>query len=346
MTGLRIAVIGLGGMGLRHIAAIGKAGMEVGAVCDVNDQAVERAARESGTEPARYTNWSKCLEKEAGRTDVLAVATNGPSHAEITIAAARAGIPNILCEKPMSTSGQKAREMRDICVESSCRLAVNFPRRFMDRFIRLKSALHAGTIGKIYHVNIVAGAGGLGCIGAHWFDLCSWLLDTRPTWVVGSVDRNPAPNVRGPQFYDPGGRGLIGFDNDMTASVELSGGIGVLPVIQIIGAKGFVEFDQWSEPNGGRMQIFARPRKDWDVINTRFVKPELVDFDPGPAPDIVEATKMCLLDLVGDHREDTVRSGIDATDVVMAFHLSSQRDWGKVDLPLKGEDLLFDIPIT
>jgi predicted dehydrogenase len=343
---LRAAVVGLGGMGRRHLLALRGPTMEAVALCDVAPATFAPAAELCERPPRTYTSWHEMLEREAGQIDMVTIATNGPSHHDIAAAAARAGVRYIMCEKPMATSGHAARDMANVCAAAGARLAVNLWRRFADRFIRLKKLLAGGAIGKIRHVNLSLGAGGLGCIGTHYFDLIAWLADTTPAWVIGEIDHDLAPNVRGPQFFDPGGRGLVGYANGMTACFQLLGDVAITPLMQIVGTDGYADIDGWSPPTGGWIAVFARAQDQRGVPKTRFVQPGRMDFDPGDPPDVVDMTRACLEDLVGAHREDTAAPGIAAVDTVMAFHLSARRNWARIELPLTGEDLSLDVPIT
>ena len=151
---LRAAVIGLGGMGRRQIQAARQAGLRVVAVCDVAEAAFPAAAELCGEAPRTYLRWQELLEQERGQAEVVLIATNGPSHHAITLAAASAGYPYIFCEKPMATSGRAAREMAQACAASGTKLAVNLARRFYDRSIRLKQLLDGGAIGELHHINV------------------------------------------------------------------------------------------------------------------------------------------------------------------------------------------------
>jgi len=345
-AGLRAAVIGLGGMGRRHLAALAQMGASPVAVCDRSEAALAAAQAELRAPAAAYADWRALLAAEAPRLDLVVVATNGPSHHDVVVAAARGGARAVLCEKPMSTSGARARAMAAACAAAGTRLAVNMPRRFADRFLRLKALLAGGAIGRLLHVNVSVGAGGLGCIGTHYFDFVAWLADTRALWVSGEVDRDPAPNVRGAEFRDPGGRGLVGYANGMAACYQLLGEAAITPLMQIVGSDGYVDFDGWTPPAGGRIAVYARPPEARATLKTRFVEPRRVPFDAGEALDVVGATRACLEDLLGAQREDTCAGGIAAVDTVMAFHLSAQRGGARVGLPLEGADLDFDVPIT
>lgn len=343
---MNAAVIGLGGMGRRHLQSIAQAGMQTIAVCDANSEALTAAAVQCESRPQVFSDWRELLAALGPEIDLLTIATNGPSHREIAVAAASAGVGRIMCEKPMATSGHAAREIAEACEAAGTRLAINLSRRFAERFIRLKALLRGGAIGEVKHMNISVGAGGLGCIGTHYFDCVAWLVDTAPAWVSGEIDVNPAPNVRGAQFFDPGGRGLVGYENGMSACFQLLGDVAITPLMQIIGTDGYVDFDGWSPPANGKATVFARPADQRLNPKTRFIQPERIAFDLGPALDVVSATRACIEDLVGAHREQTVTAGISAVDTVIAFHLSSTRGGEKIGLPLTGKDLEYDVPVT
>lgn len=342
---LRAAVVGLGGMGRRHIQAIQAIGIEVIAICDLNENAFPLTLELCKTIPRTYTQWQTLLEKEATHLAVLVVATNGPTHSVITQTAAQAGIKYMLCEKPMATNGHDAREMVAACKRAGSRLAIHLTQHFTECYIRLKELLKTGIIGELQHFGATVGAGGLGCAGTHFFDFPAWIADTTPVWVVGTVDPNLARNVRGPQFFDPGGRGMVGYANGLTGSFQLSGDIPYVPRMEIVGTQGFVEIDEWWDPNV-RIEIWTRPIEHWTALKTQRVKPERVEFGEYGGIDMIRSSQVCLRDLLGEHREDTVSGGIAAVDIVMAFHLSAKRDMARVRLPLTGPDLLFDVPIT
>lgn len=345
MTARRAAVVGLGGMGLRHLQALRSAGLEAIAVCDRQEARFEEARPLCAKGVQTYSDWRRLIDAEAARLDLLVVATNGPSHHPITVAAAGTGVRHVLCEKPMATSGAKAREMAEACRASGARLAINHSRRFAERFLRLRELVRGGRIGELLHVNVSAGAGGLGCIGTHYFDLVSWVADAAPASVAGLIDSDPAPNVRGSEFFDPGGRGFVTYANGVTASYQLSGRAPVMPLLQFVCTEGYAEFVGWAAP-GGRIEVFARPMSQRGELKTRSVAPERLAFDAGPPLDLVDAARRCIEDLLGPHRENTVPHGIAAVDTAIGFHLSSARGGAAVTLPLAGDDVAVDVPIT
>jgi Predicted dehydrogenases and related proteins len=349
VTELKAAVIGLGGMGRRHVAALDAAGIAVVALCDMNIEGARELAASRSTPAKAYGHWREVLD--AGGFDVLCIATNGPSHHEIVLAAAKAKIPYVLCEKPMSTSGAKCREMARACEAAGTRLAVNLCRRFFTRCLVFRQAVRDDAIiGRPRRFWGLIGGGGIGCVGLHYFDFAAWLFDATPTWVSAELCESPAPNVRGPQFFDPGGQVSVGFQcadgHRFVGDFELSEDVPRASRCIVVGTEGVAEFDDFTPVPGGSATASARPLDQRHVVKTRLVQPEAIALDHGPGLDIVQATRDCLLDLVGEHTQPTMAAGIESIDVVLAAHLSAARGGARVALPLAGADLDLDVSIT
>lgn len=344
----KAAVIGLGGMGRRHVAALDSLGIPVVGMCDMNRKAAEEFAAGRKDAAAVVTDWRDLLS--LGGVELLCVATNGPSHRDIVLAAAAAKIPHVLCEKPMSTSGAHAREMAAACAAFGTRLAVNLCRRFFPRCLAFREALRAGVVGRPRRFWSVIGGGGVGCVGLHYFDYAAWLFDARAVWVAAELTKNPAPNVRGPQFVDPGGQVSVGYECAdgwrFVGDFELSEDVPRASRCIVVGTEGTAETDDFTPPPAGSATAMVRPADQRHMVKTRLVQPEPVALDHGPALDIVQATADCVADLVGAHEIDTVQAGIASVDVVLGAHLSDQRGGARVELPLKGAGLQLDVPIT
>lgn len=346
---VRAGVIGLGGMGRRHVAALDALGIPVVGMCDVNRKGTEEyAAARPGPAAAVVSDWRDLLS--LGGIDLLCVATNGPSHRDIVLAAAAAKIPYILCEKPMSTSGAHAREMAAACKTFGTRLAVNLCRRFLTRCLLFRQALASGLVGRPRRFWSIVGGGGVGCVGLHYFDYAAWLFDARPVWVSAELAQDPAPNVRGPQFFDPGGQVSVGFECAdgwrFVGDFELSEDVPRNSRCMVVGTEGVAETDDFCPAPAGSARTLVRPLGQRHVAKTRLVLPEAASLEHGPALDIVQATADCLADLIGPHKHDTVQAGVDSVDVVLGAHLSSQNGGARVALPLKGAGLQLDVPIT
>lgn len=353
---LRAGVIGLGGMGRRHIAALDELAangldLRLAGVCDMNLAVAQELSAARADKPLAVSDWRELLSAGPAGVDLLCIATNGPSHHEIVLAAAAARIPFVLCEKPMSTSGAKAREMAEACEAAGTRLAVNLCRRFLTRCLLFRQAVRdESAVGRPRRFWGLIGGGGVGCVGLHYFDYAAWLFDARPIWVSAELTACPAPNVRGAQFVDPGGQVSVGFEcadgHRFVGDFELSEDVPRASRCLVIGTEGVAEFDDFTPPPTGSASASARPPDQRHVVKTRLVQPEPVSIDHGPALDIVQATRDCLLDLLGPFEHPTAVAGIQSVDVVLGAHLSSQQGGARVALPLTGQGLALDVPIT
>ena len=348
MKTIRAGVIGLGGMGRRHVSALDSLGVVVAALCDMNLDAAKELAASRADRPQAFADWRELISQ--GGIDLLCIATNGPSHHDIVLAAAAAKIPYVLCEKPMSTNGASAREMAAACEAAGTRLAVNLCRRFLTRCLMFRQALREGLVGRPRRFWSIVGGGGVGCVGLHYFDYAAWLFDAKPVWVSAELTKDPAPNVRGPQFFDPGGQVSVGFECAdgwrFVGDFELSEDVPRASRCMVIGTEGVAETDDFTPAPAGAAKASARPLSQRQVVKTRLVQPEPMPLDHGPSLDIVQATADCLADLLGPHAQPTVAAGIESVDVVLGAHLSAQNGGARVALPLTGAGLKLDIPIT
>jgi len=209
----KVGIIGLGGMGRRHCEALKQiTDAELVAVCDRNQEALNKVKEEYGVLRG-YTQWRQLLDNED--LDLVIIATNGPTHAEITIAAANRGIPRIVCEKPMANSLSQAREMIKSCKDNNVRLTVNHIRRWVPSYIRLKELLAEGIIGDVRHVTFQMAGGQIASNGGHFWDLVRFLTGKEPVRVQGFLDKNGTVNPRGAQYMDPGAYGLLWLEGNI-----------------------------------------------------------------------------------------------------------------------------------
>lgn len=101
--------------------------------------------------PTWYDN-AKALINDP-QVDAVYVATPPSSHKEYTIMAARAGKP-VYVEKPMALNHAECVAMIEACEKATVPLFVAYYRRSLDRFLKIKELLAAGTIGEVRFVAI------------------------------------------------------------------------------------------------------------------------------------------------------------------------------------------------
>jgi predicted dehydrogenase len=118
---LGIGMIGPGYIGrvqLRSFQAI--PGASVVAIAARTRATAERVGEEFGI-VRRYTDYRELLRLP--EVQAVSICTPVDSHAEITLAAARAG-KHVLCEKPMATTYADAKAMADACADAGVNLAI------------------------------------------------------------------------------------------------------------------------------------------------------------------------------------------------------------------------------
>ncbi|MCH8290697.1 Gfo/Idh/MocA family oxidoreductase [Candidatus Poribacteria bacterium] len=143
---LRIAIIGLGWAGTRHVEAIRELGRKITVDCLVDNDAdhLKVQAEELGI-PKTYTDFHDALADPD--VDAVSICTPHNLHCPIALEAAAAK-KHILCEKPMATTVADATRMIDAAEKSDVKLYVaeNLPYTPMSKFLRevVRTGKHIG----------------------------------------------------------------------------------------------------------------------------------------------------------------------------------------------------------
>jgi len=334
------AIIGFGGMGQRHLKAYQKIGIDIVAICDWYPDKVQSLLPEFPGDRI-YGDYKEMLRKEC--VDIVSVVTNGPTHSDVAIQASNAGIPNILCEKPIATRLSDARQVIDTCNDNNTRLAVNHIRRWSQNYARLKAAIDEGLIGELRHLYFSCGSTGLGNFAIHFFDTARYLTGSEPEWALGFLDRTGTPNPRGAQFSDPGGYGIIQMKNGTRFFIDGSEDTGVQYSFQLVGTYGRIIIDELNN------QWYIRTRQEAlrDIPLTRYgTDMEHVPFESEGPFDIVELTGRALAELsAGQPISSQGIDGLKSLEMVIALHASDKAGNQKVSFPLSGEDARINVEI-
>lgn len=206
---MRIGLIGAGAVAPFHIAAAAELdGIELTAVCDINEQAGQRAA--AGTGAALFTDHRRMLD--AGVVDAVIVNTPHALHLPITEDAAAAGA-NILVEKPMATSVADCDLMIAAAERAGVSLAIGHIQHFMPEKLAAARVIASGELGAVRMIRDnrstdyrpgsrsawffspeIAGGGALMNIGGHCLDRSLWLGGGRVVEMLATaVNRFGSP---------------------------------------------------------------------------------------------------------------------------------------------------------
>jgi predicted dehydrogenase len=253
-------------------------GTEVAAVCDIKEEALEQfEATWGGTLPGAgtYTDYRELLA--AARPDLLSVVTSDHRHAQIVIDAAEAGVKAILCEKPIATTVAEARRMIEVCERRGTALTVNHSRRWRPHWVHARSLVGEGT--QLGAVKRIAGSwvGDRAMLfrnGGHLVDTVNWFAGAAPDWVVGILDAEHAahpPRYAGDggrdPATDPGGSGLVRYENDVRAFINCSkGATGGGVELEVFCERGHLRVDDVSAFIGHVPAGSSSHQRSWAVV--------------------------------------------------------------------------------
>lgn len=166
------------------------------AVCFRNETKLKAFAAQWGYESTE-TDWRKLIERDD--IDAIDICTPNDTHAEIAIAAAKAG-KMILCEKPLARDLAESKQMVDAIAAAGVKNTVWYNYRRIPAVTLAKNIVASGKLGKIYHYRAnflqdwtinenlpqggeglwrmdaaVAGSGVVGDLLSHCIDTAIWL---------------------------------------------------------------------------------------------------------------------------------------------------------------------------
>lgn len=145
---INAGVIGLGIMGRQHVVSLqDHRAVEVIAVADIRRQVAEDVAAKCDAEA--FSEYQEMLKRHL--LDLVVVATPDPLHREPTLAAIKAGVPNILLEKPLATSVADAEAIYDAAEQAGTRLFVNFANRAFPMDIATRYVIQKGLLGRVVY---------------------------------------------------------------------------------------------------------------------------------------------------------------------------------------------------
>ncbi|MGB8170113.1 MAG: Gfo/Idh/MocA family oxidoreductase [Chthoniobacteraceae bacterium] len=152
---LNIGIVGYGFMGRTHANGYHNAAKffdtplvpVLKAACGRDEAKLKAYADNWGFESTE-TDWKKLIERKD--IDAIDIVTPNDSHAEIAIAAARAG-KMVLCEKPLALDGPQGEEMVREIEKAGVPNTVWYNYRRVPAVTLAKQIIDSGKLGKIFH---------------------------------------------------------------------------------------------------------------------------------------------------------------------------------------------------
>jgi predicted dehydrogenase len=195
------AVVGTGFIGVVHVEALRRLGVEV---LGVVGSSPERAAEKAGL-PDPYPSFEAMLADE--RVRVVHITSPNHLHFEQARAALDAG-KHVVCEKPLAMDSAQTGELLAVAERSGLVHAVNFNIRFYPQVQEAAARVASGELGDVHLVSggylqdwllldtdwnwrLDPESGGslraVGDIGSHWLDLMTFVTGSRIEAVLAEL---------------------------------------------------------------------------------------------------------------------------------------------------------------
>lgn len=265
------------------------------AIAGRDERGVQEAASKMGW--ASYeTDWRKLIERKD--IDLIDIGTPNNVHAEMAIAAARAG-KHIICEKPLTMTVEQAQQVLQAVKEAGVVHMISHNYRFAPAVQFAKKLISEGRIGKIYHIRAtylqdwimdpefplvwrltkeVSGSGAHGDLAAHIIDLARFLvgefkevIGMMETFIKerpiaedsGGLSAGSTANEKGKVDVDDASLFMARFEN---------GAIGTFEATRFAGGN----------RNGNRFEINGEKGSiRWDLENMNNLEVYFADDEPG-----------------------------------------------------------------
>jgi predicted dehydrogenase len=199
-TGIRAGVVGTGFIGVVHVDALRRIGVEVAGVVGSTQ---ERAAAK-GIAPA-YPSYEAMLADDT--VSAVHLTTPNDLHYAQAKQALAAG-KHVVCEKPLAMTSEESEELVELAERSGLVHCTNFNIRFYPLVQEARERVRSGDLGAVWNVHggylqdwlatpedwnwrLEPARGGdlraVGDIGSHWLDLAQFLTGTRIVEVFADL---------------------------------------------------------------------------------------------------------------------------------------------------------------
>jgi predicted dehydrogenase len=333
--------------------------VDVVAICDVEPDRAHLVANEFGI-PHVFPSVQAMIA--ATDLDLISIVTPDDSHPADVMAAIAAGA-HVLCEKPLATDLDVARDLRSLANAAGVRTRVGFVMRFAPALMHLRDSVQSGELGEIRHLQAFqqngqfldpsvpfhwkldrdrTGGGAIVEYGIHTIDLALWIMGAASTVCAISrtwVTERLSPDGRDKHHIesDDSTAWLMEFASGATGMCHASWStVGRPPglEIRVFGSRGAARCLLSDDLPGAQGLWVAGPDGHFRQV---CADRSGIDFAQAPDPWWVDFPARLISDFVADVRGQsasgpTFQDGVAAQEVLTAIILSTQeRRW--VDLP-------------
>ena len=203
-------------------------GIDVVAVCDVRDEAVDAFRRRWAPVWPAVVGSSDIDEMLACDLDLVSVVVPDHLHGQVIRRCLDAGVGMIFSEKPFTTDLAEADSLLRLIDATDTTVAINHTWRWRPEVAEAVALVRSGALGPLSQISIEAGGPRAMLFRnlSHFLDLAIHLAGVDPVWVAAELEDadDYGLSYRGdggtdPRL-DPGATALIGFPDDVRAYVS------------------------------------------------------------------------------------------------------------------------------
>ena len=176
------------------------------ALCDIDKTKLSKYGKKYGVTNL-YTDYKEMLRKE--KPELISICTLVDTHHNIVSEAIKNSVRGIFLEKPVANSLSNAKKINNLCQKNNTALLIDYQRRFIPIYYRIKKWISSRKFGNIQNVTVYYG-GGIANTGSHIFDMLYFLFGD-----VKKINAKKSSNFSH-NLYDPNLDIEIIFRNNIT----------------------------------------------------------------------------------------------------------------------------------
>jgi predicted dehydrogenase len=294
--------------------------------------------------PDTYEDYKEMLNRDD--IDLISVCVPNFLHYEVVLAASNAG-KHVVCEKPLATTVENAKEMIEVCKKNKTKLMYAEDWCFSPALIRVDKLIEEGGIGKVLYVKAkevhngthspfakdktMCGGGSFMHLGIHPVGYLLYFLGkgTNPVVEVtgkmnGGKEKNFVHKENGGEDF---GMGMMRFKNGEFGFVEgnyiTTGGMD--DKVEIYGTEGVIKVDLTF---GSPIDCYSRPGISYSIEKTDhnlgWTKPAVDEFyNLGYVPELEYFVDCVRKDKEPFYGVDG-KAGLACVELVKAFYESNE----------------------
>jgi predicted dehydrogenase len=228
---IKIAIVGIGNIGKRHLQALDNVKPRLPIVCYDNNAAAQAsvkvfcAANSIETKEISFSHDLVTLLAEIDRRTIVIVASTATSRVGLIQKVLRRRPLAVIAEKPVCQNENDYRALIRAARRARVPVYVNFTRHMYDFYRTAKKEIKT-TENMAFTAMF---SGGMACIGIHMMELATWLMAAKKFKILYAHNRFVYETKRR-GFYDCAGEMLVRFDRSKLAffkAEKLSGAFSI-----------------------------------------------------------------------------------------------------------------------